>query len=80
MTYEDRQQYRGLRERLEAARDLLEEGPADAPLTRGEARELLALLEAAVERMSPERWDRALEVIAEEAARRAGATALAREP
>lgn len=79
MTYEERQQYRELRERLEAARDRLMEGPAEAPLTRGEALELLALLEASVERMSPERWDRALDVIAEEAARRAGAMALSRE-
>lgn len=56
----------GLRERLE-------EGEADRPLTAEEALELVELVEASIERMSPERWDRALEVVAQEAARRAGA-------
>lgn len=80
MSYEERQLYREIRERLDALRAKLDEGAPDEPLTRGEARELLALLAAAVEQSSPERWDRALDAIAEEAARRAGSVALSREP
>lgn len=73
MTYEERQQYRDLRQRVEALGAALDEGAPDEPVTRAEARELLALVDAALERMSPERWDRAMEAIAGEAARRAGA-------
>lgn len=72
MTYEERQRYRQLRDEVEALRDRLEAGDPDEPLTRGEALEILALVDAAVERMSPERWDRALDAVAREAARRAG--------
>ena len=79
MTYEERQRYRELRDRVEALEERLSRGEAEAPMTREEGRELLRLLEAAVERMSPERWDRAMEAIATEAARRAGAMAAPQE-
>lgn len=72
MTYEERQRYRQLRDEVEALRERLESGDPDEPLTRGEALEILSLVDAAVERMSPERWDRALDAVAREAARRAG--------
>lgn len=78
MTYEERQQYREVKDRIEALRERLSEGPSDRPVSREEAADLLDLLDAAVERMSPERWDRAMDAIAEEAARRAGAMAAAR--
>ncbi|MDT8435349.1 MAG: hypothetical protein RRA92_01215 [Gemmatimonadota bacterium] len=71
MTWEDRNRYREEREELERFRARLEAEDPEAPLTRGEARELVGLLARFVDRMSPERWDRALEAIAEEAARRA---------
>ena len=72
MTYEERQQHRALVERAEDLRERLEEGRGDVPLTRDEALELIDLVEGALDRTSPERWDNALEVIVEEAARRAG--------
>jgi len=72
MTYMERQQHRALVERAEELRERLEQGRADEPLTREEALELVELVEGALDRTSPERWDNALEVIAEEAARRAG--------
>lgn len=72
MTYLERQQHRALVERAEELRERLEEGGADEPLTREEGLELVELVEGALDRASPERWDNALEVIAEEAARRAG--------
>lgn len=72
MTYLERQQHRDLRERASTLEDRLKEGDPDAPVTREEARELLELVDAALERLSPERWDRVMEVVAEEAARRAG--------
>lgn len=72
MTYQERQRYQQLRDEVDRLRERFEEGDPDAPLTRGEALELLSLVDAAIERMSPERWDRALEAIATEAARRAG--------
>ncbi len=72
MDYEDRERYRALGDRIDALRERLEEGGAAAPLTREEARELLALLEIAVDRLSPERWDRLMDTVAHEAARRAG--------
>ncbi|MGW8284045.1 MAG: hypothetical protein ACWGON_12160 [Gemmatimonadota bacterium] len=71
MTWEERQRYQEGRSRLEELRARLADEPADGPLSRGEALEILDLLESFAERMSPERWDRALEVIADEAARRA---------
>lgn len=72
MTYQERQRYKQLVDEVEALRDRLEEGDPEEPLTRGEALEMLTLVEAAVHRMSPERWDRALDAVAREAARRAG--------
>lgn len=72
MTYQERQRFKQLVEEVEVLRDRLEEGDPDEPVTRGEALELLSLVEAAVQRMSPERWDRALDAVAQEAARRAG--------
>lgn len=53
-------------------RERLGQGDADRAITADEALELLEVVEASIERMSPERWDRALEVVAREAARRAG--------
>jgi hypothetical protein len=71
MTYEERMQYHESREKLAALKAELESGDSAAPVSRGHALEILALLEAFAERLSPERWDRTLEVIADEAARRA---------
>lgn len=76
MTYEDRLKHRELVERTAALRDRLEAGAADAPLTRAEGRELAALVDEVILQLSPERWDRLMETIAEEAARRAGALAV----
>ncbi len=78
MTWEERKRYQDGRDRLEELRDRLAGEPADAPLSRAEALEILDLLEAFAERMSPERWDRALEAIAHEAARRADVLAARR--
>jgi len=72
MTYQERQRFKQLVEEVEVLRERLEEGDPEEPVTRGEALELLSLVEAAVQRMSPERWDRALDAVAQEAARRAG--------
>ena len=72
MTYEERQRYRQLRDEVEELRDRLDDADPDRPLTRGEAMEILDLVDAAIERMSPERWDHALDAVAREAARRAG--------
>jgi hypothetical protein len=71
MTYQERQRYRKLRDELDELRETLAEGDPEEALTRGEALEILGLVDAAIERMSPERWDRALDAVAEEAARRA---------
>lgn len=72
MTYQERQRYRELRDEVDELRVRLEDGDPSEPLTRDEALEILALVDAAIERMSPERWDRALDAVAAEAARRAG--------
>lgn len=72
MTYLERQQHRALQDRAEDLRERLESGAGDEPLTREEAVELVELIEGTLERTSPERWDNALEMVAEEAARRAG--------
>jgi hypothetical protein len=71
MTWEERQRYQDGRTRLDDLRNRLADGSPEEALTRGEATEILDLLEVFAERMSPERWDRALEAIAHEAARRA---------
>ncbi|MFQ5688728.1 MAG: hypothetical protein ACE5HQ_00465 [Gemmatimonadota bacterium] len=80
MTYEERQQHRQLGERLHALREALEQGSPSAPVSRVEALELLAILEAVIDRLSPERWDRTLEMVAEEASRRAATMVPTRSP
>ena len=72
MTYEERQRYRKIRDEVDRLREELGKGAPDEPLTRGEALEILELVDAAIKRMSPERWDHALDAVAREAARRAG--------
>lgn len=72
MTYAERQRYRELMEEVESLRERPERGERQAPLTRDEALALLGLVEASIERVSPERWDRALEAVAGEAVRRIG--------
>lgn len=72
MTYEERQQYRELREELDALKRLLAEADPETPLTYAEAARLLALIEAALENVSPERMDHLMEVIASEVMRRVG--------
>lgn len=71
MTYEERVQYHEGREKLAALRAELESGDPSGSISRAQALEILGLLEFFTDRISPERWDRALEAIAEEAARRA---------
>lgn len=71
MTYEERVQYHETRALIGDLRTELEAGDPDAALTRREALAMLSLLEGIAERLSPERWDRSLEAIADEAARRA---------
>ena len=78
MTWEERQRYQDGRALLDELRERLSEGPTEAPLTREEALLILELVELFAERMSPERWDRALEAIASEAARRADVLAARR--
>lgn len=78
MTYEERVRYHEGREKLAALRAELESGEPSGLITRAEALEILGLLEFFADRVSPERWDRALEAIAEEAARRADVLAARR--
>ena len=78
MTWEERQRYQDGRERLDELRERLASQDPDAPVIRSEALEILDLLAVFAERMSPERWDRALEAIAHEAARRADVLAARR--
>jgi hypothetical protein len=73
MTYESRIKHREVTERLTALRERLEAGEPWTPVTREEARELVAILEEVSEQNSPERWDHMMETIVDEAARRAGA-------
>ena len=75
MNYEERLRYRELVERAETLRERLAEGEGGAPVTREEGRELAGLLAEALSKLSPERFDRMMETIAQEAARRAGAGA-----
>ncbi len=75
MTYEERLRYRELIERTAGLRERLEEGDASAPVTREEGRELAALVQEALLKLSPERFDRMMETIVQEAARRAGTVA-----
>ena len=73
MSYEERLRHRDLVERATDLRRRLELEDGDTPMRRDEGRELAAILEATLTEIGPERWDRVMEMIASEAARRAGA-------
>lgn len=73
MSYEERLRHRDLLERATELRKRLELEDGDAPMRREEGRELAAILEATLTEIGPERWDRVMEAVASEAARRAGA-------
>lgn len=75
MTYEERLQHRDLEDRSALLRERLGEGEEWSPITRGEARELVLIVEAMLAQLSPERWDRMMAMVVEEATRRAGAAA-----
>ncbi|MDX1577803.1 MAG: hypothetical protein R3266_04935 [Gemmatimonadota bacterium] len=77
MTYEERVKHRELVERAARLREELGSGEETAPITRAEARELAALIEETLGEISPERWDRVMQTIVEEAARRAGVLSVA---
>ncbi len=70
MSYEERMLYREGREKLAELRATLDSGEPDAGITRAEALAILDVLDVLAERISPERWDQALEAVAHEAARR----------
>ena len=70
MSYEERMLYRQGCEKLAELRATLNSGESDAGITRAEALAILDVLDVLTERISPERWDQALEAIAHEAARR----------
>ncbi|MDE2880088.1 hypothetical protein [Candidatus Palauibacter soopunensis] len=74
-SYEERLRHRDLLERATDLRRRLEAEDGDSPMRREEGAELAALVEATLAEISPERWDRVMETIAGEAARRAGAGA-----
>ncbi len=78
MTWEERQTYQDARERLAELRARLDARDPESPVSHSEAIELLELIEVFAERVSPARWDRALEAIAHEAARRADVLAARR--
>ena len=73
MSYEERLRHRDLLERATDLRRRLEGDDGDSPMRREEGMELAAILEATLAEISPERWDRVMEAVASEAARRAGA-------
>ncbi len=73
MTYEERLKYEELRGRIEILRAVLEEkGEDDLDLRKSDVLELLSLVEETLEMASPARWDRMMDEVADEAARRAG--------
>ncbi|WP_419935611.1 hypothetical protein [Candidatus Palauibacter sp.] len=76
MNYEERLRHRDLTERATRLREQLEEGDGGAGLRRAEGRELVALLEETLAQISPERWDRIMEAIVDEATRRTRAPSL----
>ncbi|WP_420462255.1 hypothetical protein [Candidatus Palauibacter sp.] len=76
MNYEERLRHRDLTERATRLREQLEEGDGGALLGRAEGRELVALLEETLAQISPERWDRIMEAIVDEATRRTRAPSL----
>jgi len=75
VNYEERVRHRELVERAGELRQRLDRGEEADPVTRGEARELVALLEEILSGLAPERWDRMMESMADEAARRAASFA-----
>ncbi len=70
MSYEERMLYREGREKLAELRATFDSGEPGAGITRAEALAILDVLDVLAERISPERWDQALEAVAHEAARR----------
>jgi hypothetical protein len=76
MTYEDRIKHRDLVERLTRLRERIQEGEDSSALTRAEAGELVAIVEETVANSSPERLDRIMETVVDEATLRAGAFSL----
>ena len=76
MTYEERVKHRDLVERLTRLRERIQEGEDSSALTREEARELVAIVEETVASSSPERLDRIMETVVDEATFRAGAFSL----
>ena len=73
MTYEERLRHRDLLERASDLRRRLAREDGDALMRREDGRELAAILEATLTDIGPERWDRVMEMVASEAARRTGA-------
>ena len=73
MSYEERLRHRDLIERARELRERLASRESDGPMSRREGLELAAILEATLVEIGPERWDRVMEAVASEAARRAGA-------
>lgn len=73
MNYQERLRHRDLLERVGGLKERLDEGEPWAPVTREEAREIVDLLDEALQALSPDRFDQMMEAIAAEAARRAGA-------
>ncbi len=76
MTYEERMQHRDLVDRSAELRARFAEGDDQTPITRADARELVKILEEILVQLSPERWERAMETMVEEAGRRSGSGAL----
>ena len=68
MTYQDRLKHRDLTDRAAALRERLSEGDAWEAVTREEGREIVALLDEVVAQLSPERRDRMMEAVVDEAA------------
>ena len=73
MTYEERLKHQDLVERSARLKEALGEGDEAQSMTRAEARELTELVEEILALISPERWDRLMQTVVEEATRRAGA-------
>lgn len=76
MNYEERLRHRDLGDRAARLRERLGEGDDTEPLTRGEGRELAVIVEETLALISPERWDRVMEMIVDEATRRTSAPSL----
>ena len=76
MTYEERLKHRDLLDRSAQLRERFAEGDEQSPVTRAEAQELLEILEETLAQLSPERWDRIMQAVVEEAVRRAGSVAM----